>query len=254
MSLAQSVAVITGAGQGLGRAFAEILLKNGAKVLLTDINETVGQKTLSELAASHGQDKVAFLKSDVTKETDFQSAFSTAKSKLGAVNIMVNNAGTGNEKDAWESTIDINVKGTIKGTKVALDHFRKDKGGNGGVIINVASIAGLNPNPCGPVYGASKAAIIMFSQCWGMNTDAVSNGVRINVLAPAFAETEMVKALRVGKEIHKPEIATQMLDQVGVLPVEKVAEAFLELVTDTSKNNAILKVSAHMGKGYHSLK
>ncbi|GFR98553.1 15-hydroxyprostaglandin dehydrogenase, partial [Elysia marginata] len=177
-------------------------------------------------------------------------AIAKTKSKLGGIDIVVNNAGIGSEGDKWELTIDINVKGTIKGTMAALDNLRKDKGGRGGVIVNVASMAGLNPNPCGPVYGASKAAIIMFSQCWAMNPDVVANGVRINVLAPAFVDTDLVRQLREGKGVNRPDIAAKMVDMVGIMPADQVAEAFLELVTDETKTNAILKISAKTGKSY----
>lgn len=250
MSLQGKVAIVTGAAQGLGRAFSEILLKNGAKVMLSDVNKANGEKTLSELRSQFGQGQADFVKCDVTSQKEIDAMFAAAKSKLGGIDIVVNNAGVGIEGDKWELTIDINVKGTIKGTTTALNHLRKDKGGKGGVIVNVASMAGLNPNPCGPVYGASKAAIIMFSQCWAMNPDVSGNGVRINVLAPAFADTDMVRQLKEGSGVNRPEMAAKIIDMVGVMKVEDVAAALLELITDESKTSAVLKISAKTGKTY----
>ncbi|XP_055889405.1 15-hydroxyprostaglandin dehydrogenase [NAD(+)]-like isoform X1 [Biomphalaria glabrata] len=254
MSCTGKVALVTGAAQGLGKAFCEILLKNGAKVGLTDVNAELGSRTAAEFESKYGKNRVVFQKCDVTSTSDFTDAFQKIKSTLGGLDIVVNNAGVGFEMgNKWELTVDINVKGTIKGTMLAMDNMRKDKGGQGGVIVNVASMAGINPNPCGPVYGATKSAIITFSQCWAKNPELLQNGVRINVLAPAFAETEMMKGLSDKSSIHAPVIVEMIKQKVGIMTPEFVAEAFYELVEDQTKTGAILKVAQTTGKQYHTM-
>ncbi|RUS74925.1 hypothetical protein EGW08_017305 [Elysia chlorotica] len=251
MSVANKVAMVTGAAQGIGRAASEVLLKNGASVMLADMNEMQGASTLADLSQQFGKSRVAFVKCDITKQDQLDAAFATTKSTLGGIDIVFNNAGIGDEGNGWELTVDVNVKGTMKATKTALDHLRKDKGGRGGVIVNMASMAGLNPNPCGPVYCATKAAVIMFSRCWAMNPDVSANGVRINVLAPAFVDTDLLKGLQGGAGINRPDIAAKMVQMVGVMSVEQLAEAFMELVTDDTKTNAVLTISANTGKAYY---
>ncbi|KAH9488771.1 hypothetical protein Btru_059392, partial [Bulinus truncatus] len=218
MSLSGKVAIVTGAAQGLGRAFCEILLQHGAKVGLTDINVDAGSRTAAEFESKYGQNRVAFCKCDITNASEMSDAFHSIKSKLGGLAIVINNAGVGFEMgDKWEMTVDVNLKGTIRGTMLAMDMMRKDKGGYGGVIVNVASMAGINPNPCGPVYGATKSAIIMFSQAWAKNPELAQNGVRINVLAPAFAHTALLGNLSDDGAIHAPTVAKMIVERVGIM-------------------------------------
>ncbi|CAG5123110.1 unnamed protein product [Candidula unifasciata] len=131
--------------------------------------------------------------------------------------------------------------------------MRRDKGGNGGVIVNIASMAGINPNPCGPVYGATKSAIIMYSQAWAKNPELAANGVRINVLAPAFADTALVAKMKDTTTIHLPTVADQIIARVGIMTPEDVAEALFELVDDQNKTGAVLKIAKATGKEYHTV-
>ncbi|CAL1528934.1 unnamed protein product [Lymnaea stagnalis] len=265
MSSTGKVAIVTGAAQGLGKAFCDILLKNGAKVGLVDFNSELGQKTLAEFEQKYGQNRVMFVKCDVSNSKQlsaykgiqcidlYKQTFEAIKHKLGGLDIVINNAGVGGEmEDTWERTVDINVKGTIKGTMLGMELMRKDKGGNGGVIVNVASMAGINPNPCGPVYAATKSAIIMYSQSWSKNPELAQNGVRINVLAPAFADTALVKAMGDTNTMHAPAIARVIMQRVGIMTPETVAEALYELVDDQNKTGAILKIAQTTGKEYHT--
>jgi len=249
MSLVGKIAAVTGAAQGLGKIFAEKLLKNGASVVLSDYNEAQGQSTLAEFSKKYGQEKVSFVKCDVTNNAQMKEMFQSIKSKFGKLDIMINNAGINNEFDGWERTVDINLNGTLRGTVLAMEHMRRDKGGNGGVIVNVASTAGINPIPCGPVYAATKSGIVMFSLSWARNPELAANGVRVNVLAPAFVETSLFQNM---SSIHAPQIGKMIISKIGVMTPEYVAENMMELIVDENKTGAVMKLSQNGGKEYHN--
>lgn len=253
MSVSGKVAMVTGAAQGLGKAFTEELLKKGAKVAFTDINESVGHSTLSDLSSRYGENMVTFIKCDVTKETEVKESFQTVIDKLGSIDIMVNNAGMGEEFKGWEKTVEVNVMGTIRGSNYAIEHMRTDKGGKGGVIVNISSMAGINPMPCGPIYSATKGAILMFSLSWAVSPELQQNGIRMNVLCPAFADTAMYKSLQQEDLVHVPQVVTMIASKVGVMTPEYVAENMMELIEDETKNGAIMKLSETAGKVYHKL-
>uniref|UniRef100_A0A8C2PQI8 Zgc:56585 n=1 Tax=Cyprinus carpio TaxID=7962 RepID=A0A8C2PQI8_CYPCA len=141
MDLKEKVAVVTGAAQGLGRSFVEILLKNGAKVALIDVNKSLGEELKSTLDQEHGRDRTEFHTADVSSEEDFKVLEKIVET-FGRIDILCNNAGIVNEKH-WEKTIAINLGGVVRGTYLALEHMKKENSGNGGVIVNISSIAGL---------------------------------------------------------------------------------------------------------------
>ncbi|KAK7114671.1 15-hydroxyprostaglandin dehydrogenase [NAD(+)]-like isoform X2 [Littorina saxatilis] len=243
-------ALVTGGAQGLGKAFSKILLQNGAKVFFTDINEEVGKTTLTEFQQTYGQNNVRFFKADVTSTAQMKESFDMAKSWLGGLHVVVNNAGIGGEgDDMWEKLIDINLKGPIRCSRLAVDYMRRDKGGEGGVIVNIASTGGLRPNPYGPVYSGSKAGLIMYSRSIAANQEYTSNGVRVCTLCPSFADTALVANISKGTTTNT-EAALALVNQVGIMTVEEVADCLHELVTDDSKNGAVLAVSKHQGKTY----
>ncbi|KAL8617399.1 hypothetical protein ACOMHN_035891 [Nucella lapillus] len=137
---------LTGGAQGLGKSFTIALLEKKAKVQFCDINAEVGKATEAELKKQYGADSVSFVQCDVTNAQQLQEAFDSAIKKI------------------WEKMLDINVTAQIRGSEIALEHMRRDKGGRGGVIINTASLAGWLRRSClSPVYAASKSAMITFT-------------------------------------------------------------------------------------------
>ncbi|XP_037401630.1 15-hydroxyprostaglandin dehydrogenase [NAD(+)]-like isoform X2 [Pygocentrus nattereri] len=163
MALQGKVAVVTGAAQGLGKGFAEILLQNGAKVALLDINEKAGKELETQFNEAYGADRTHFYPVDVSSDQQFKDAFQKILSKFGQVDIFCNNAGIINEKQ-WEKTVSINLCGVVRGTYLALEHMKKENGGQGGVIVNVASLAGLVPLAPTPIYTATKSGVVAFTQ------------------------------------------------------------------------------------------
>ncbi|XP_038044173.1 15-hydroxyprostaglandin dehydrogenase [NAD(+)]-like [Patiria miniata] len=138
-----TVAIVTGAAEGLGKSFAEGLLEKGAKgVCIADVNEPLGLKTVQEFSDHFGGGRVIFVKCDVTSASEVEAVFAKTKEKYGAINLMVNNAGIVNEKD-MALTINVNVTGVAYGTYTAIKYMSPAEGGKGGKIINIASVAGL---------------------------------------------------------------------------------------------------------------
>ncbi|XP_048732227.1 15-hydroxyprostaglandin dehydrogenase [NAD(+)]-like [Ostrea edulis] len=253
MDLMGKVALVTGGARGLGRTFTEALLAQRAKVCFCDVNETLGSKTLQELQSKYGDRNVMFQVCDVTKQQQMENLFQSVKEKLGCLDIVCNNAGIGGETHPlWEKAVDVNLKGSTRGTLLALDHMRTDRGGNGGVIVNVSSAAGLNVNPLCPVYSATKAAIIALTRSLAMNTDVKSAGVRLNVLCPAFVDTDLVKEMNDDNCLDVTK-AHHFIDVIGVMTKEETAESFMELVCDINQNGAVLKCSKIDGKQYTSI-
>ncbi|XP_063059708.1 15-hydroxyprostaglandin dehydrogenase [NAD(+)]-like [Engraulis encrasicolus] len=247
MALNGKVAVVTGGGQGLGKGFAECLLQNGAKVSLFDVDEKTGETTKATFEKEFGTDRVVFCACDVTLEEQFKDALQKTVEKFGGIDIVCNNAGIINEGN-WEKTVAINLNGVIRGTYLALNHMKKENGGRGGVIINIASLAGLGPFPTCPVYTATKHGVVGFSRAIAMASAAAGYGVRINIICPNFVRTAMLGALtseeQCGQFFQLQEINHKLLDSYGVLEVSDVVKAFESLVLDESQNGAAVSVGA----------
>lgn len=247
--LTDKVVLITGGAQGLGLAFSEILLEQDAKVSFCDINDEAGKETLQNLQNKYGESKVMFQKCNVTSQDEMAAFFRSTKEKFGRLDVVINNAGIGGETTSWERTVDVNLKGMISGTFLGLEYLKTDKGGNGGVIINVSSAAGLRANPLSPVYCASKSGVVAFSQSLACNEDVINGGVRINTICPAFADTALVRDLYKDNSVNGNRV-TEFINKIGIMTTQEVAEGLLELVTDERKNGAILKMSKLYGKEY----
>ncbi|XP_012672013.1 15-hydroxyprostaglandin dehydrogenase [NAD(+)] [Clupea harengus] len=246
MALNGKVAVVTGGAQGLGKGFAEVLLKNGAKVALFDVSEDSGDATRASFEKDFGPDRTLFCVCDVTSDQQFKDAFQRTVQKFGGVDIVCNNAGIINEGD-WEKTVAINLCGVIRGTYLSLDHMKKERGGRGGVIINIASMAGLGPLPTCPVYTATKHGVMGFSRAVAMASEAAGYGVRVNMICPIFVQTALLSSLEseeaAGEFYPLRDINTKLLQTYGTLEVSDVAKAFEKLILDDSKNGAALYVN-----------
>ncbi|XP_033369379.1 15-hydroxyprostaglandin dehydrogenase [NAD(+)] isoform X2 [Parus major] len=134
------VALVTGGAQGIGRAFVQALLGKGAKVALLDRNSEAGQASKAALDEQFEAQRTLFIQCDVTEQEQLAGAFKKVIEHFGRLDIVVNNAGVNNEKD-WESTIQTNLTSVIRGTYLGLEYMRKENGGDGGVIINISSLA-----------------------------------------------------------------------------------------------------------------
>ncbi|CAL1675055.1 unnamed protein product [Lasius platythorax] len=180
--------MITGGAAGLGYKYAEILLHNGAKsVAIIDLPTSNGENAAITLENKFGKDRAVFIACDVAKAEDLEKAFKRVVDAFETLDILVNNAGVLNERYKWEQMIDINVTALIRSSYLALDHMGRYKGGKGGVIVNISSIAGLTMFPVIPVYTASKYAVLGFSQSLAGLHD--KTGVRVLILCPGVTKT-----------------------------------------------------------------
>nr|XP_021193431.2 15-hydroxyprostaglandin dehydrogenase [NAD(+)] [Helicoverpa armigera] len=186
--LTDKVVMITGGAEGIGYEIADNYLQKGAKItILLDINETLGAEAVKKLTAKHGNNKAAFLRCDVTEDMKTVSKWIFDSYK---VDILVNNAGILNDR-AVKKTIDINVTAVAEWGLAFWDHMRKDKGGNGGTIINLASIYGYRVDQFLPVYQASKFAVMGFTKSLGHVANFERTGVRVIAICPGFTETKL---------------------------------------------------------------
>jgi NAD(P)-dependent dehydrogenase (short-subunit alcohol dehydrogenase family) len=185
------VAIVTGAGRGIGRAIALELATLGAQLIVAELDATTGEQTAAAVRALGG-DSVA-LTSDVTRRDDIAHMVATALETFGRLDILVNNAGVFRAEpvqaidDAhWERVMDINAKAVFFACQAALPQMQA---AGRGAIVNVASMAGKIGTPASLVYGASKAAVISMTRSLALAVAA--DGVRVNCVCPGFVETEM---------------------------------------------------------------
>ncbi|XP_049860116.1 15-hydroxyprostaglandin dehydrogenase [NAD(+)]-like [Schistocerca gregaria] len=186
------VALITGAAGGLGRAFSRALLTAGAKIVATDADEAAGKKAVEELETHFGKGKVVFVKADVTNSSSLEEAFKAAKSTFNRLDIVINNAGIMRDS-VWEKEIDINVKGVVHGILLAHKYMGKQNGGAGGLVVNVSSVAGLDPVPQMAIYCGTKHAVCAMTRSYGDELHVNQTGVRMVALCPGPTDTPLAR-------------------------------------------------------------
>ncbi|KAM7398373.1 hypothetical protein PAMA_006329 [Pampus argenteus] len=243
MALDGKIALVTGAAMGIGKGIAEILAQNGAKVALLDVNETAGQSLMEELNKQYGGERTLFLSCNVESEEQLKAAFQKTAETFGGIDIVCNNAGILDESE-WEKCVSINLCGVIRGTYLALEHMNKLTGGRGGIVVNIASMAGIGPFPSCPVYTATKNGVVGFTRAIAAAGTMSDYGIRFNALCPGFVQTDLLGTIpsKLGVFSHLMETTKQLVDKMGVISVSEVAESFLELVTDETKNGEALVI------------
>ncbi|KAK9502406.1 hypothetical protein O3M35_011188 [Rhynocoris fuscipes] len=189
MDFKNKVALITGGAGGIGKAYAEELLKLGAKVSICDLDEENGELLAQQFNMMYGHTRALFCLCDVTDYPQFEAAFQTTVSVFGGLDIVVNNAGIFNDR-FWELEVDVNLNGVIRGTLLALRFMGRDRGGRGGTVVITGSTLGLRPCACVPIYTATKHAIIGFTRSFGDPFHMNLSGVRIIALCPGSTCTE----------------------------------------------------------------
>lgn len=239
MELAGKVAIITGGASGIGRATVELFVKEGAKVVLADIDATQGEALAAQLGSS-----ALFKKTDVSDADQIRELVNFAINKFGGLHIMFNNAGVSGAMHArfldddladFHKVIGINLHGVMVGSQAAARHMSQN---GGGVIINNASIAGVLAGQALISYRTSKAAMIHFSK--SIAIDLAEYGIRVVALAPGHIRTPLTSfappdaspevAARVKKAVGDAFDSNQPLKRHG--SPEDVANAVLFLASD----------------------
>ncbi|XP_028322754.1 15-hydroxyprostaglandin dehydrogenase [NAD(+)]-like isoform X2 [Gouania willdenowi] len=220
-----------------------VLCKSRVWVAMLDINKAAGENLKEEMDKQYDWDKTVFLVCDVESDEQFKAAFQKATDTFGGIDILCNNAGILNEAE-WEKTISVNLMGVIRGTYLAMEQMNKQSGGQGGVIINTSSLAGLQTFPSFPVYTATKHAVVGFTRAMAAASVLSGYGVRLNALCPAFVHTNLTSDIqsKLGQFSHLMDGTQQLVDKYGITSVSQVAECLLELLTDETKNGEALMV------------
>ncbi|XP_062909185.1 15-hydroxyprostaglandin dehydrogenase [NAD(+)]-like [Mobula hypostoma] len=237
MALNGKVALVSGAAQGIGKAIAEILLKNRVKVCMVDYNQSEGEATSAAFGRLYGAENILFLHSDVTSESQMQETFIKTMEKFQKLDIVCNNAGIVDE-EKWEKCININLVGLIRTSQLALQHMGTENGGSGGVIVNLSSLAAFHSLELAPVYTASKCGVVGFTKALSMSS-MKKQGIRVNALCPYFVDTPL---LRCQHEDGQKLFSAMIQSNGPFLKPFEVAEAFLELVIDQTRNGAVMKL------------
>jgi len=193
MRLKNKVAIITGAASGIGRASAIMFAKEGAKVVVSDIDDAGGQETVKGINASGGE--AIYVHADVGIASDVDNLVKLAVDTFGKVDVLFNNAGyfmwphklEEIDEEEWDRTYTVNVKGIFFGAKYVVPEMKK---GGGGVIINTASVAGIRPRGHA-AYGSAKAAAIGLTK--SLAIQLAPYNIRVNVINPVATETPLLR-------------------------------------------------------------
>ncbi|XP_058459169.1 alcohol dehydrogenase-like [Malaya genurostris] len=194
MSLSNKSAVITGGANGIGFATAEELLKAGvSKILILDLGISLDTAQQTQLKSCNPNATILYSECDVSNKAQLEKVLcQDAVQWLGSIDILVNSAGVFDRDPA--RCIGINLIGLIDCTTIMFDLMAKNKSGNGGVVINIASVAGLEPSQVCAVYGASKFGVIGFTRCLGQSEQLWKDaGVKVAAVCPGATRTNMIK-------------------------------------------------------------
>ena len=213
--LAGKVAIITGAARGIGAASAEMFVREGAKVVIADVEQERGEALAAKLGST-----AAFKFTDVTKSEDIQGLVDFAVDRFGGLNVMWNNAGIScapylrfidDELQNFQQLMAVNVLGVMMGSQCAAKYM-KDHGG--GSIINTASMGGILPGFGVIPYRASKAAVVQFTKCIAI--DFGEYNIRVNCINPGQIETEMTTFAEPGMSAETVEKISAALEPLMV--------------------------------------
>ncbi|XP_068629978.1 15-hydroxyprostaglandin dehydrogenase [NAD(+)]-like [Battus philenor] len=198
--LSDKVVLITGAATGIGARVVRLALDEGAKhVAVLDIADEAGIALQDELNSKHGNNKVSFIKCDVSNTEQLLSAFDKVKNEFGYIDVVVNNAGILNDDlKIYAKQIQINVTALVTSSLKALELMRKDQGGKGGTVINVASVAAIITIPFHPIYSATKSAVIKFSTAMGSDVYYSRTGVRFISICFGPTDTPLMSTEKMG--------------------------------------------------------
>ncbi len=247
MQIMGKAAVVTGGSSGIGRAIAVALAERGGHVIIADINEEGGRKTVDIIDRAGGI--ATYKHCDTTRTEDIAGALAAAYEHWKRLDIVCNNAGVGDVAEdffgevesGWRNVVEVNLAGVIDGTRIAVREMQRL---GGGVVINTASMGGLVPMPGAPVYAATKAAVVNFTRSLGYLGEECN--VRVNAICPTFTDTALIrKSPEAGARID--EIQAQV---GGILEPEEVADGVVELVEDDSRAGAIMRVTVRGSRDY----
>ena len=231
--LDEKVAFITGGGSGIGAATAKIFAREGARVVVADVDDEGGRRTVSEVGDAGGE--ALFIHVDVTDEDGVRSAIQQTVEHFGRLDCAVNNAGTtgepgpvaGYSREAWDRVIAVNLTGVWLCLQAVIRQMLTTGGGS---IVNISSGAGLSGHPFNAPYSASKHGVIGLTKSAALQYGA--DGIRVNAVCPGVIETPMVTFTKSHPELAEALLKRHALGRFG--QPDEVAEAIAWLCSDAA--------------------
>ena len=231
MDFKGKVAVVTGAASGIGKSISELYAREGAAVVLSDINQELGEKTTEGIRKARGE--AIFIQADVTKPSDCENMVKATLDKYGRLDFACNNAGIGGDQnptadysiEAWGKAIAVNLSGVFYCMKYEIPAMLKSGGGS---IINMASILGRVGFAGAVGYVAAKHGVLGLTKTAAI--EYAPHGIRVNVVGPGFISTPLIRELEDDPAVKNMLISLHPIGRLG--KPEEVAELVIWLSSD----------------------
>jgi len=251
------IALVTGAGSGLGRASAVHLAKEGANVIVSDINEETARDTAIQINKSQVGAAISF-KHDVTKELDWKKILEKTSNEFGNVDILINNAGISiggdiesTEFSEWKLLQEVDVDSVFWGCKLVFPYMKKAGGGS---IVNISSTVGIMGNPLTLGYGSAKAAVRSMTKSIALHCARHRYNIRCNSVHPTFIKTPLLNRFteKVGNENETYKILAEQIPLGEILSTEDVTYGIIYLASDESRmmTGSELVIDGGLTSGY----
>lgn len=229
--LKNKIVLVTGASSGIGRAVALVCAREGAKLVVSDVDATAGEETAAMVRAS-GTDAF-FVAADVGKPDDHKALINQTLALFGRLDVACNNAGIGGPSaatadypiDGWAQVININLSGVFYGMQQQITAMLKTGGGS---IVNIASVLGAVAFANSPAYTAAKHGVVGLTQAAALEYG--TQNIRINAVGPGFIHTPMISELEKNMDVNKSLVAAHPIGRLG--RAEEVAELVAWLASD----------------------
>jgi NAD(P)-dependent dehydrogenase (short-subunit alcohol dehydrogenase family) len=227
------VALVTGGGSGIGRATCIALAREGAAVVVADLNGEAAHETVQMI---EGEGKTATgIEVDVTKRSDIERMVEFAERTYGGLDIAHNNAGIGTPRprfpdarpEDWERTMTVDLWAVIACVQAEVPAMRKR---GGGVIVNTASMAGIIPYAPDPIYNAAKHGVVGLTR--GMAALKLEDNIRVNCICPGVVDTPMIRAGLSQLSEAEREMQEKVLESMPKIQPDEIADAVLALIRD----------------------